>query len=620
MKRDNLGWIGLCALVGALTACDGGETADAGLDAAMDARVPDATAPDSATPDAGHDASTDAGPSLGGIGAACTDGADCESGLCFPTGFGAGRCTEACAAVGDCPAGWGCDSFGGEMACVCEASAELCNGEDDDCDAVVDEGDGALLGCSSGEICSAGACGCPPERTCPGEMGCVDLSRDAANCGACGNDCGSGGICTDGSCCMPSAERCDGFDDDCDGFVDESTSAECAAMDGICIDGSCACPPALRCDGSCTDTLSDSNNCGGCGVRCAATEVCASGVCCEAAGAPVDILFMVDNSNSMTEEQRSLAASLPRVVEVLATGDLDGDGTPERTPARDLHVGVITSDMGTGGFSVPTCPRSDFGDDGVLRTQGRTDITGCMATYPSFLAFDPAGSVTPADFAADFACVAEVGTGGCGFEQQLEATLKAITPSTAPTTFFRMTAGHGDASNAGFLRADSIFVSLILTDENDCSASDPDLFNPSSTRYGATDLNLRCFAHPGALHGLSRYVSGLLALRADPRDVIFAPIVGIPVDLEGASPPAMLADPRMMEQTDPSNPNRLLPSCNVPGRGQAFPPRRIVRVAEEIQRAGGQIAIGSICQTSYDRAIDGILTRVLDRLGGVCGP
>ena len=93
MKRDNLGWIGLCALVGALTACDGGETADAGLDAAMDARVPDATAPDSATPDAGHDASTDAGPSLGGIGAACTDGADCESGLCFPTGFGAGRCT-----------------------------------------------------------------------------------------------------------------------------------------------------------------------------------------------------------------------------------------------------------------------------------------------------------------------------------------------------------------------------------------------------------------------------------------------------------------------------------------------------------------------------------------------
>ena len=69
MKRDNLGWIGLCALVGALTACDGGETADAGLDAAMDARVPDATAPDSATPDAGHDASTDAGPSLGGIGA-----------------------------------------------------------------------------------------------------------------------------------------------------------------------------------------------------------------------------------------------------------------------------------------------------------------------------------------------------------------------------------------------------------------------------------------------------------------------------------------------------------------------------------------------------------------------
>ncbi|MCZ7685533.1 MAG: hypothetical protein M5U28_44845 [Sandaracinaceae bacterium] len=142
---------------------------------------------------------------------------------------------------------------------------------------------------------------------------------------------------------------------------------------------------------------------------------------------------MVDNSNSMAEEQASLAAQLPRIVTALATGDIDGDGTPESAPVDDLHLGVVTSDMGVGGFIVPTCARGDFGDDGILRTQGRTDIAGCMATYPSFLEFRPGSGADPADVAADFACVATVGTGGCGFEQQLEAVLKAATPSTSPS-------------------------------------------------------------------------------------------------------------------------------------------------------------------------------------------
>ncbi len=364
----------------------------------------------------------------------------------------------------------------------------------------------------------------------------------------------------------------------------------------------------------------------------------------------VDLLFMVDNSNSMTEEQASLTAEFPRMINILASGDFDQDGDfagdgedgdDDFDPVRDLNVGVITSDMGTGGFTVPTCARSDFGDDGILRTQGRTDIAGCMATYPSFLNFRPDSGGSATDFARDVACVATTGTGGCGFEQQLEAILKALSPS-APTswtaegyaapTFFRNTFGHADTNNDGFVRDNSVLAIIPVTDEEDCSARDPELFNPSSATYGATDLNLRCFAHAdAALHPISRFVDGLAQLRQRSGLLIFAPIVGIPVDLvplSGASPnydalvsedPAV-RDDRMEERVDPAMPSRLIPSCNVPGRGVAFPPVRIVRVAQRLEALGAGVTVQSICQESFQGALQEIIRQIKSALGAACLP
>lgn len=364
----------------------------------------------------------------------------------------------------------------------------------------------------------------------------------------------------------------------------------------------------------------------------------------------VDLLFMVDNSNSMTEEQASLTAEFPTLVNILASGDFDQDGDDasdgedgdeDFDPVRDLNIGVVTSDMGTGGFTVPTCARSDFGDDGILRTQGRTDIAGCMATYPSFLNFRPDSGGNPADFARDVACVATTGTGGCGFEQQLEATLKALSPSVPTTwtadgfaapTFFRNTFGHADTNNDGFVRNDSVLAVILVSDEEDCSARDPELFNPSSATYGATDLNLRCFAHAdAALHPVSRFVDGLIQLRNRSGLLIFAPIVGIPVDLTpapGARPnydalvsedPA-IRDDRMEERVDPSMPSRLQPSCNVPGRGVAFPPVRIVRVAQRLEALGAGVTVQSICQESFRGALVEVIRQIKSALGAACLP
>jgi hypothetical protein len=369
----------------------------------------------------------------------------------------------------------------------------------------------------------------------------------------------------------------------------------------------------------------------------------------------VDLLFMVDNSNSMSEEQASLTAEFPRMISILASGDFNEDGDIEDDedfdPVRNLNVGVITSDMGTGGFDVPTCARSDFGDDGILRTTGRVDITGCMATYPPFLNFMVGGGQTPTDFANDVACVATTGTGGCGFEQQLEAMLKALSPTASqPWTstdfvaigtpgaaeslrrpFFMGTQPHADRENDGFVRDNSVLAIIPVTDEEDCSAHDPEIFNMSSSVYQG-DLNLRCFLHGArALHPVDRYVRGLLQLRSRPGLLIYAPITGIPTDLVPESgespdyaalisPDLAVRDDRMEERVDPSATNRLVPSCNVPGRGTAFPPIRIVGVAQGLQAAGAGVTVQSICQDNFRGALTEIIRQIKSALGAACLP
>lgn len=313
----------------------------------------------------------------------------------------------------------------------------------------------------------------------------------------------------------------------------------------------------------------------------------------------LDVLVVMDNSNSMLEEQAALASQIPLVVDGLVTS------------VSSIHFGVVSTDMGTGGFFVPGCPRSDFGDDGVLLTGGRTDITGCVATYPSFLEY-LGDTGEAASFSRDAACVVRAGTDGCAFEQQLEAALKSLAASGSGVEFYRETTGHGDGMNAGFLRRGAPLLVIVLTDEDDCSVADPELLNPSSSVYGTTDLNLRCVEFPDALHPIERYADGLMALGAP--QVVFAPIVGIPPDLLAAplDYDAILADPSMAVRVDPDNPERLVPSCNVPGVGTAFPPVRFVRLMEMLESRGATVSPASICQTDYSLILEG-LVEVLNR-------
>ena len=102
-----------------------------------------------------------------------------------------------------------------ESAAVAPTATERCNGVDDNCNGVIDDPDATAIACTASFgspprtffSCEAGACVIDRCVTgfadCNGEPsdGCeTDLTRDIANCGACGTFCGVGGACDAGTC------------------------------------------------------------------------------------------------------------------------------------------------------------------------------------------------------------------------------------------------------------------------------------------------------------------------------------------------------------------------------------------------------------------------------------
>jgi hypothetical protein len=471
----------------------------------------------------------------------------------------------ACAALAGCQLVLDYPPLSREHGATCD------DGMDNDLDGLVDAADedcASTLGdpCRYDEDCDPLVCGA--RRT--GVQVCTDTCSDDHACPA-GWSCNvAAGACA----CSPCAERCNGADDDCDGSMDEET----CALGEVCREGSCACDGRVFSLG--TDEL--------------------------------DLLFVMDDSSSMSEEQESLTTALPAAIAALATGDLEGDGIRDFSAVGSLHVGVVTTDMGLGTVTAPGCGHG-FGDDGILRApEGTCAGSGTSAIFD----FESLRDL-PATFASDVACVLATGTAGCGFEQQLEAPLKALSPAAAtdwvrrdyvPPTFFGGASGHGDGANAGFLRTGSVLAIVVVTDDDDCSAVDPALFDPSDPRYAGTPLNLRCFAFPEQTYPVERYVDGFLQLRRDPGNLLFAAIVGVPVEAAELSFEETLALPAMQERQDPELLDRLLPSCVEPsGHGLAYPPRRIVEVAEGIECGGGQTSVHSICETDFSGAFARIL-------------
>ena len=173
---------------------------------------------------------------------------------------------------------------------------------------------------------------------------------------------------------------------------------------------------------------------------------------CEA----VDILFVVDNSPSMADEQQNLVEAVPGFVDAMRRA------FPE---IKSVHIGVVDTDaypaIGTDPeHPLQSCP------EGV-------DCSQCDYTLGALVAGPFSGSVpgescefstggrfmdaASDNFEAEFACAVTVGTEGNPVERPAEALVTALDADMS---------GVGEC-NEGFLRDEARLVTVIVSDEED---------------------------------------------------------------------------------------------------------------------------------------------------------
>jgi hypothetical protein len=340
----------------------------------------------------------------------------------------------------------------------------------------------------------------------------------------------------------------------------------------------------------------------------------------------VDILFVVDDSASM----QGLQDELPELLESFIAGsDEPGMERPELT---DIHLATVSTDMGIG--DVPGIEGCEgLGNDGLFLGLQPEDLEQCNPEMSNFITYEDGMSEITTEFATS--CLPNVGLEGCGFEHPLEAMLKALWPASNSSIEFIAGEGHGEDENDGFLREDSLLVVIVVSDEDDCSASDQSIFVPSAYETG---LNTRCVNDPDALFDVERYVQGLKGLReADDDPIVFVALSGVPAELAEAQGDVDLTDDDAVEayydgvldddamqiEIDPRgtpdvpDDDGLVPSCMKPGTDPlsgpdtAYAPRRLVQVAKAFGSAG---VLGSVCGDDFAGAMGGVIRATAEKL------
>jgi hypothetical protein len=317
---------------------------------------------------------------------------------------------------------------------------------------------------------------------------------------------------------------------------------------------------------------------------------------------------MVDNSNSMSQEQAVLADQI-----VVMAQELISPTTPNAPAVEDMHIGIVTSDLGTGGYRIDTCSNPMAGDGGVLQNRDHGVVAGCQPSYSapdcgrgecpwlSHSTEHPDDDPANDPIWQDFGCIATLGTGGCGFEQQMESSLQALTVQAAP-----------GMPNEGFLRPDALLAIIYVTDEDDCSAANAEMYNPQRDDLGA--LNTRCAFNPDLLYPTARYHDAFLGLvNGDENRIIVAAITGVPVD-GSWDPGDSIEQLRELQVVNPDNPTELRPSCDT-AMGMAYPP---VRFAELVYSFGINGILESICRQDWTPALQAITRTIQIKLPGVC--
>jgi hypothetical protein len=232
-----------------------------------------------------------------------------------------------------------------------------------------------------------------------------------------------------------------------------------------------------------------------------------------------DILFIIDNSNSMTEEQAEVAAELPAFIDEL-----------KRNVGvnQDFRVGVIT----TGVYRNVRIDNYYPNGDPYLEYNTFPAEAGRLQPVPN-----PDNSPNPngerflededPDLVAKFSRLVKVGILGSGQETPLEAARLAVTPPLSTTAV-------AQGGNSGFFRDGARLLVVLVTDEDDCS----ELVRPPLVTVGADQNRDYCTEQAANLAPLSAYYDvfrNLTDSKGAARPVLWAAIAPVSVNDKSAA-------------------------------------------------------------------------------------
>ncbi len=320
--------------------------------------------------------------------------------LCFAQATDAGgNITGACKGVRAC-------GPGGLSACTASIQAETCNGQDDNCNGLVDEGT-----CDDKNPCTL--------DTCDGTAQACSHVNTPGSCDADGNACTVGDTCVDGKCTVGVAKVCDdnnpctanacdpiaGCTKSNDDGLPCSDGSGCTVGD-VCQGGGCVsgaakvCPQGDACTSWSCDGVSgqckqvakpDGTGCSD-GTACTSSDSCSSGTC---AGTPVDC----DDKNPCTLD--TCDAILQCKHDAANTPCDDGNAcTTGDTCAAKKCTGT------------PIDIATECGDGNPCTTDTCDKIAGCIYTANSNGCSD-GNACTIGDTCVDKACKSGTNTCSC---------------------------------------------------------------------------------------------------------------------------------------------------------------------------------------------------------------
>ncbi len=396
-------------------------------------------------------------------------------------------------------------------------------------------------------------------------------------------------------------------------------------------------------------------------------------------GNDVDVLFVIDNSGSMAEEQALLAKNFAAFLDVLegreanyrigiTTTDAGNPRCPSTTPENGtLVLSSCLDRIAAGEFKYGADDFSFVCTDFCAKSDADLDVRPTTTAYddqpaPRRWIERTAGQSNIGGVASNveaFQCYGPQGVAGCGFESHLESMYKALTKSSDP----------GSAANYGFLRESAILSIVVVSDETDCSyqQAQKDVFVGNKVYWNSPDdpqpTSALCWRAGVACSGNSPYsechaenwgpngvdgaadadavlkpVSEYVAFVRSIEDVkksidvdrrvLVSLITGVPVGYDQRkaelvyedAPPSDFPNFPNFQESFGIGPGCVLGPANDP-YAFAVPPVREREFAEAFaDPKAAERSLYSICQDDYSAALTSIAAGIGAQIGPTCMP